>query len=315
MGDRPDWKTQWRRASVLALGILLALSLSVLRPMPVLAVAPEWSAAGSLLIPGLGQGLNGDWGYAPVHLGVYLGLANNYYKAIDDPDYIEWEDREDETDNTIRINKASADADMWGAALGNWALYSSFGAYRDGRALPENGGYSTPVPEESLTDLALSPFNPEFLFRPTVLIPLLFPLFYVFTPADSQTWLYKPDSTITRGELRQQAFLMHDMVAVGEEGFFRGVLNNSMSSAWGPWWGLAASSTVFGLAHSGTAGTANPLSAAAFGAYLGWRQQRNEYAIGEGVALHYWWNVLVTLAALRERPTPAFRIATFALRF
>jgi uncharacterized protein len=36
------------------------------------------------------------------------------------------------------------------------------------------------------------------------------------------------------------------------------------------------------------------------GAYLGWVQQRNNFAIGEGVAIHYWVNVIAGIAAIRH---------------
>ena len=36
------------------------------------------------------------------------------------------------------------------------------------------------------------------------------------------------------------------------------------------------------------------------GAYLGWMHQRNGFQIGEGVALHYWINVLAGIAAIRN---------------
>jgi hypothetical protein len=60
------------------------------------------------------------------------------------------------------------------------------------------------------------------------------------------------------------------------------------------------SSAAFGLAHNGQGNSANALQAGLAGAYLGWVHQRNQFEIGEGVAIHYWWNVIAGIAAIRN---------------
>ena len=85
-----------------------------------------------------------------------------------------------------------------------------------------------------------------------------------------------------------------------KRGFFRGFLNNELSNQWGNGWGLAGSSAIFGLAHTGQGQAANAIQAGLAGAHLGWVHQRNGFQIGEGVAIHYWWNVLAGLAAIRN---------------
>lgn len=286
--------------------LLLAAVLGVTLPATARAADPELAAAASLLIPGAGQAANGDWGAGAVHLGLYTVLASRYTDLSDDPGYIEPEDREDDATNTIRINETTFKADLYGTAASNVALYSAFGAYRDARALEENAlGYGTPRPQESLGDLALAPYSWTYLARPTTWVPLLVPLSLALSkPADDQL-VYAPDDTITRSELRRGFFVMHTTVGIGEEAFFRGVLNNGFSDWLGPGWGLAASSAVFGVAHSGNAGTANPGVATLYGLYLGWLHQRNDYAIGQGVAIHFWWNFLVAVALTNQRESTA----------
>jgi membrane protease YdiL (CAAX protease family) len=78
-------------------------------------------------------------------------------------------------------------------------------------------------------------------------------------------------------------------------------LNNGLSDSLGPGWGLVTSSAIFGLAHEGVGNQATIAQAMLFGLYLGWLQQRNDYDIGEGVAIHFWWNFLVSLGTLKER--------------
>ena len=299
-----------RRLLVAGLACLLA---AVGGPAPARAADPEWAAVGSLLLPGVGQALNGDVAAGAAHGTLYLVLANQYRQRIDHPDYIPFDEREDEATDSLRINRTTAIADGYGSAALNLAFYSAFGAYRDARAQPANAaGYTTPPPEESLAELALSPFRWEFLRRPTTVAPLLVPLYLVLAPAGPDRLVYAPDSSISRDELRGRFFARHGMVAVGEEAFFRGFLNNGLSDSLGRGWGLAASSALFGLGHTGSGAQATAVGAALFGAYLGWLQQENDYAIGQGVAIHFWWNFLTSLALLKQRDADA-HVVPFAL--
>jgi hypothetical protein len=57
------------------------------------------------------------------------------------------------------------------------------------------------------------------------------------------------------------------------------------------------------------------VGAAVFGAYLGWLQQQNDYAIGQGVAVHFWWNFLTSLALLKKHEGMHVTPVTITLRF
>ncbi|MBI4082727.1 MAG: CPBP family intramembrane metalloprotease [Candidatus Lambdaproteobacteria bacterium] len=306
-GVRPD-----RRARIAA-----ALLLASLAPaLTARAANPELAAAGSLLLPGVGQLVNGDYAAAGGHFGLAMVLSRQYGILIEDPSYIQPEDREDSQRHVLLTNRASFYADFYITALGDLALYSSYGAYRDARTARGNAGYGTPAPQESLVDLALAPFRWEHLSRPSSYIPLLLPLYIALTPPERTQLVYQPDSSISRGEMAGVFFVQMNMVAVGEEAFFRGVLNNGLSSGIGEFWGLVASSALFGLAHNGQGATAQPAAASLFGLYLGWLQQRNDYRIGQGVAVHYWWNFLTSLALLQRHPSSQqVTIAQVYLRF
>lgn len=304
------------RSPGLLVGIILLLALPLLTPGKARAADPEAVAVASLLLPGLGQVINGDYGWGLVHMGLYFNTAGHYLDLTEDPGYIPPEERDDEQNRIIRTNRVTYKADLYGTAASSVFLYSPFAAYRDARQMAENqGGYSTPVPSESLTDLALSPFNPEHLIQPGTIIPLLLPLYLAFSPASAESWVIQPEDDLTLTEMRRGAFFQHNMVAVGEEAFFRGYLNNGLSDWLGPGWGLTSSSALFGVAHTGNAGSANAGVAFVFGLYLGYLQQLNDYAIGQGVALHYWWNVLVSLAMLKERPQGVVMPVNISLRF
>jgi len=294
----------------------LLVALALVWGAPARAAPPEWAALGSLLLPGTGQVLNGDYGQGAAYASLYLVLLNQFRQHVNRPDYIPVDQREDLSTNTIRINRTTVVGDQYGVGALDVAFYSSFAAYRDARARPEYAArYSTPAPQESLQDLALAPFSWEWLRRPTTIAPLLVPLYLALAPASNDNLVYAPDSSIERDELRLRYFAEHAGVAVGEEAFFRGFLNNDASAAFGPYWGLGISSAVFGLSHQGNAGQATALGATLFGAYLGWLQQRNDYAIGQGVAVHFWWNFLASLAFLKTHEHATVVPFSISLRF
>ena len=305
------------RACAAVRTVVCALAVMLLcLPVGARAVNPELNAVASFLIPGLGQAVNGDYVAGGTQFGAAVILATNYVRLSEDDRFIKFEDRTDDQNKIILTNRTTFEADLYAAAFTNLSLYSSFGAYRDARQTLNNEGYNTSAPKETLGELALAPFNPEYLFRPTTLIALVFPLLFALTDPDDDRFLFQPDNTISRDELRIGYAGLHEMVAVGEESFFRGVLNNGFSSSLGEGWGLAASSAAFGLAHSGSPGQASEVAATLFGVYTGYLQQINDYRIGQGVAIHFWWNFLVTLGMLKERqPNQVVRLGTFYTRF
>jgi membrane protease YdiL (CAAX protease family) len=257
---------------------------------------PAVAAVSSVLLPGLGQALQRDWWAAGTHFGIFaasVGIAVHYE---DKPDFLKDDVRYPDADREF-VNQTTLRADFAWRLATDTALYSSFAAYRDGRER-NNSGYRTPVPKESLPDLALSPFRWEYLSRPTTFIPIAVAAVASFGSKGGYG-IYRYDD-VSKRDLHVNNFVGTEFTAVGEEGFFRGFLNNDLSSRWGNRWGLTASSAIFGLAHTGQGNTANALQAGLGGAYLGWVQQRNQFEIGEGVAIHYWWNVIAGIAAIRN---------------
>jgi hypothetical protein len=282
------------------------------------AQAAEWRAAASFFAPGVGQALNGDYVEGGAQFGLYLVLAGQYLTLTGEPDYIKPGDRTDRKRN-ITINRTSFEADLYGTALTDLSLYSAYGAYRDARQQAGNRGYATPAPQETLAQAASAPFQWEYLQRPTTWLPVLVALAAAASPPTGASYLYRPQGGLTRDEMAYGFAGEFEMVAVGEESFFRGLLNNGFSSAFGENWGLASSSAVFGLAHAGVGAQATPLAATLFGGYLGWLHQRNDYDIREGVAIHFWWDFLTGIAMLKTRKAqvgdPPVRLAQVAFHF
>ena len=258
---------------------------------------PTLAGLASLVVPGAGQAANGDYETAAAHFGVFAVSVYALFHYESRPDYLDEGRRYDDAANREFINRTTLQYDYAARLATDTALYSSYGAYRDARQR-NNSGYRTPVPAESLGELARAPFAPQYLARPTTFIPLALQAWAAFRSQDGYGIYRAPD--VSARDLHLFNATANEMTAVGEEAFFRGFLNNEFSDRYGNGIGLGLSSAVFGLAHTGQGQTANAWQAAAAGLYLGWVHQRNGFETSEGVALHYWINVLAGISAIRN---------------
>ena len=70
------------------------------------------------------------------------------------------------------------------------------------------------------------------------------------------------------------------LVAVGEEGLFRGVVQTELSERVNPNFGLVTSSLLFGVFHVPFHGWWSGLGASGVGLYLGWQYKKSGYNLG-----------------------------------
>jgi hypothetical protein len=285
-----------RRAADALVATAIGCALGVHCAAAIAEPSPAIAALSSALVPGLGQAFQGDYGVAAAHFGVFAAALGTAYHYENKPDFINDDVRYKDSDRET-INQTTLRRDFALRLATDTALYSSYGAYRDGRER-NNAGYRTPAPRESLGDLAVSPFRWEYLSRPTTFIPIGLQALAAFGSKGGYGIYRAPD--VSKADLQIYNVTANEFTGVGEEAFFRGFLNNELSNRWGNGWGLAGSSAIFGLAHTGQGNTANALEAGLAGAYLGWVHQRNGFEAGEGVAIHYWINVIAGIAAIRH---------------
>jgi hypothetical protein len=284
------------KSALISVAIACALGI---RPAAALAqLSPTLAGFASAIVPGLGQASDGDYETAAAHFGVFAVSLSTALYYEHKQDFLTDAERYDEAGNREFINQTTLRRDFALRLATDTALYSSFGAYRDARQRDDRRVYRTPAPQETLSDLALAPFSWEFLSRPTTFVPLALQGWAAFRSKNGYGIYWSQD--VSERDLHVYNVTANEFTAVGEEGFFRGFLNNEFSDRWGDGWGLASSSLIFGLAHTGQGNTANTLEATIAGAYLGWMNQRNGFQIGEGVALHYWINVLAGISAIRN---------------
>lgn len=260
--------------------------------------SPVLKGLGSLVVPGAGQYMNGDYGWGTVHLTVKLALSYELNSTMEQDDYIKEEDAIDEDNSWQYTNETTETALFLERGVLFTHFYSSFAAYRDARQ-NDNSAYSTPAPSETFQELAIAPFHPNILSRPGTFIPLL--LFAAFMNHTDDIYTIQRSEDISEDEVLGNRVISSGMMdGISEECFFRGFLNNEFSDELGNTWGLVASSSVFALAHGGAGNQATAVEAGLIGGYLGWIQQQNQFRIDQSVALHFWINAISAYHAIKK---------------
>jgi membrane protease YdiL (CAAX protease family) len=263
-----------------------------------------WAGLGSLVVPGVGQAAQNRYGSAAAHGGLWLGSALGAASLAERADYLDADARADEADRTLYYNRPTYYGDLLATVATDTALYSAYDAFYGGAG-------------DGAGALLAAPFRPTYLQRATTWLPLLVRAALIFDDRDGD-WAIVTDDSIGPWEIGAANVVRYGAVAVGEEAFFRGVANQQLTRAWGTIPGVAASSLLFGLGHTGRAGTADVAGATAFGAYLGTLHVRNGFELGEGVAIHFWWNFLTAVDYLRNganRDDTVFPLANIRGRF
>ena len=222
--------------------VLLVNGLLFAAAAPVNAADPVIAGVASLIVPGTGQAANGEYDVAAMHFGVFAVSVYGVVHYRNQSDYLDPDQRYDEDNNREFINRTTLKYDYAARLATDVALYSSYGAYRDARQR-DNSGYRTPLPGESLTDLAKAPFSIEYLSRPTTFIPLAIEALVLYHDNGSPDayGIYRAND-VSESDLYVFNFTANEMTAVGEEAFFRGFLNNEFSNRYGDGWGLARTS-------------------------------------------------------------------------
>ena len=154
---------------------------------------------------------------------------------------------------------------------------------------------------ETINQLAFAPFNPDILKRPEVFIPITIMAGIFGIGAKSGDPILVPSSVKRDGSLYLKGFVDGISPGIGEEAFFRGYLNHSLSTNYGPVAGIGTSSLLFMLAHEGNADATSGRPARLLaGIYLGWLHYKSGYDIRPGTAVHFWNNFLISLAAMSQ---------------
>ena len=196
------------------------------------------------------------------------------------------------------------------------------------------------APRDTLADLVAAPLNAEVMKRPAVWGGILATLavglgasLALSGGADSDRLGEDPNlfGHQVPGEIGYPlagatAGALFTHVAIAEEALFRGVIQSGLARAAGETGGWLAGSLVFGLAHAPNALALEgderrdylvygiPVTTAA-GAYLGWLYRESGYSMAPPVALHFWYDFLLTATLLALEPQDSIFAARIAIPF
>jgi membrane protease YdiL (CAAX protease family) len=206
---------------------------------------------------------------------------------------------------------------------------SIFDAYQLSRLFVRNRGYRTPLTYTSAGSLIKAPFQKEYILRTGTIIPLgivvLLSAIGYTIDRDAGTTFTQVDPVLfgqPRG--RPQAFFLGTGAAgaismgagVGEEAFYRGVLQNELSVYLGPLLGWVSASALFGLAHYQQSQSMDKVYfTSALGAYLGLLYHHNQYDLRQSVAVHFWWDFFLFLESFLGRPNAGSHLLNVRFNF
>jgi len=202
--------------------------------------------------------------------------------------------------------------DLWVASVSEWELERS-------RAKRERF-----TPPERLPELLPAPFSPDVLQHPEVWLglvgmvgadllvtrvvagPAAFDLSHLGERPNlfGRTFDPLPGSALAGGV----GVTLFEHVAIAEETLFRGVLQSGLSRTFGETPGWLLASVIFGATHSLNALVIDPQDRPIYlavyvpfitvlGGYLGFVYRNLGYSLAPTVALHFWYDLVVSAVA------------------
>jgi membrane protease YdiL (CAAX protease family) len=205
-------------------------------------------------------------------------------------------------------------------------------AYIDGVIDRQRADYALYAPADSLSDLAAAPFNIQVLKRADVWLGTA-----VFLAAGVAVSVLVDEGGVSTDRLGDDPNIFGETmdpelgyplavatgvglfqhVAIAEEIAFRGALQSGIARQSGETQGLIWSSVIFGLAHAPNALVLPAEDRARYllvgipfltaaGGFLGWVYQRADYSLAPPVAVHFWYDLLLsaTFFAMNPQDSP-----------
>lgn len=283
---------------------------------------PGTAAGLSLLCPGCGQiylgdAASGGKGSGPIMLGTTAALLGGAYYSLRGHE-VSLDGSSDSKGVPAGLLLATTAQNLW--------FYSIFDAYRSARVSREDYGYKFKITRETLPELVAAPFRPSVIKSPWVWagVPL------ALAAGIGVAFVAEPDGlddTRTISDVKRVNFFGHQLhraqgfaagsgyyaalfgsVGVGEESLFRGVIQTELEERFGSTWGLIGASAIFGSVHvlnfvgdPKEALVAVPVITV-LGASLGLAYQHSGHKLSRSVAMHFWYDTLLSLFAFAADP-------------
>lgn len=256
------------------------------------------------LLPGLGYGLLGDYDKMLIFGGARWAAANKALTYMESDNYEEFYNRiyrekklsEEKTQVDIYLSRDTFYGNAYAGIYGNLTFATFYDLY-DKDCEENNETYG----------LMFAPFQIwEYWDEPNFWAPTLYA---GAVPLDLDLITYHVDKELTRREMLNLSFLQYQLVGIGEEMLFRGVIQRylynlyslAFSSEISRWSSIITASVIFGAAHSGQGFTATPLAAFGAGLYLGWvyHPAEGDFDLTQAIAIHSWWDTILVQRRLQ----------------
>jgi len=242
-----------------------------------------WPPIYSLAVPGLDQFIKGQTTAGVAFSGTAVGGLALYLVSgehgIKNPDALSLNDDQRSADLGLEIAQVSG-------------FMSSYHAFRTA-VITRPEDFSFLKHEESDFDILLAPVHFSYMLEPTTYLALLVGAAAIF--ADVKT--SGGNTNFGSPVLADGAFAggFSYMAGTGEEALFRGTMMPIFRYYTDSnFWSNAITGTAFAAAHLGTVQL--PVFQLVSGLYFGWVTQKNEWAIGENVFIHAWYDVMAFVA-------------------
>ena len=271
--------------------------------------AGDWACVGyslaELVLPGLGYGLMGDFDKMLIFGGLRWSASAKYYDYSNSSRYQEeiddiYKDSKLENGKTrtdIYYSKETFYGRSYLSIYNNLSFITFYDLY-DGNCEENPKTYG----------LVFSPFRIwDYGMEPTFWAPTIY---VATTPMDGDLVNYHVDQDLSRDQMLRQSLLQFQLVGIGEEMLFRGVIQRSLfniyskgfSKGFSRWSSILTASALFGAAHTGQGFTAMPAAAFIMGVYLGWlyHPADGEFNLVEPIAVHSWWDTILVHRMISE---------------
>ncbi len=284
-----------------------------------------WIPFLSLVIPGTGQFIEGEYTSGSIYFGSWVGggiyassARKNIGKYQDTSEYKSFtdEDRKNYESHGEYPRKYSLGSQISFAA-GSFSAYHNFHTRVQSHKL--QGGYSFLEREDTPEEIMAAPFKFEFLKRPSTYIPIgIAGLYYLLaTNVKSKEIARNPLSNSDVGFAGAYSYL----AGTHEEALFRGWLLPTFREATGSdFWANGITALGFAASHLGTVPV--PLPQFLLGWHMGNVTINNKWSIQESIFIHNWWNVIIFLGQYQtklQKPaaalTPVLWLPPLELRF
>ncbi len=271
------------------------------------------AAAAELFVPGLGYAITRQWDKAAVFGVSRYYSAYRYNEAVSSEYY--QDDYDEIYDSTDADNSASGKSEtrvtltketweaQYFANLNQNLLFITWGDLYQFSCQDNTETYS----------LMLSPFRfDHFYAKWQFWLPVVVALSNWAVFDEHSQVEYYLERGLTRDDLNRDSFSEYYMVGVGEEMFFRGVVQHYFFESFRDSWdfspgasrhlAVVGASIVFAAAHSGAGFTASPGTAFLFGLYEGYVYQPSleEFDLITAIAVHAWWDIIVSYTILNH---------------